>query len=287
MAKKEQELVVFQTNSGALQLRKDIDEETVWASVKQIASIFDIDRSVVSRHITNILKDGELDEKVVCAKFAHTTQHGAISNKSQTRTLSYYNLDIILSVGYRTKSARAIQFRQWANKILKQHISQGFTINQKVIERNKNQFLKTIEDLKLLSKNTSNLEANDVLSLIQNFSHTWFSLESYDKGDFPTQGTQEELELSASELIEDLQELKANLMKAGQATPLFGQEKRKGVMEGILGSVFQSVFGQDAYPSIEEKAAHLLYFTVKNHPFNDGNKRSGAFCFIWLGTFRK
>lgn len=209
---------------------------------------------MVSRHISNILKDGELDEKVVCAKFAHTTQHGAISTKSQTRTLSYYNLDIILSVGYRTKSARAIRFRQWANNILKQHITKGFTITPYIIEKNKSQFLKTIEDLKLLSKSTSNLDATDVLSLIQNFSHTWFSLESYDKGNFPSGGTKEELDLSASDLLEDLQKLKENLIRSSQATTLFGEEKRKGTMEGILGSVFQSVFGQDAYPSIEEKA---------------------------------
>lgn len=282
MAKEQQELAIFQTAKGALQLRKDMDQETVWASQKQIAAIFDIDRTVVSRHISNILKDGELDEKEVCAKFAHTTQHGSLSGKTQTRQLDYYNLDIVLAVGYRTHSSKAIQFRRWANKILKQHITKGFTINPELIEKNKTQFLKTIEDLKLLSKDSPIVEAEDVLSLIQNFSDTWFSLDRFDKSDFPKPGTQEEIQLSAEELYRDLQQLKKELIEKNEATELFAQEKKKGNMKGIFRSVFQSAFGQDAYPSIKEKAAHLLYFTVKNHPFNDGNKRSGAFSFIWL-----
>lgn len=281
MTKKQQELVVFQTENGSLQLRKDVDEETVWASVKQIASIFDIDRSVVSRHIANILKDGELNKNRVCAKFAHTTQHGALSDKTQTRSLDYYNLDIILSVGYRTKSAKAIRFRQWANKILKQHISKGYTINSRIIERNKTQFLETLEDLKLLSSHTT-LEAKDVLSLIQSFSDTWFNLEQFDKGDFPKITNQTLIEYNAKELESDLQKLKKQLIVRGEATSLFAQEKREGAFKGIFNTIFQTVFGVDAYDSIEEKAAHLLYFVVKNHPFNDGNKRSGAFSFIWF-----
>ncbi|PIQ15690.1 MAG: death-on-curing protein [Flavobacteriales bacterium CG18_big_fil_WC_8_21_14_2_50_32_9] len=282
MEKENNQLAIYQAENGALELRADASKDTIWASKKQIAEIFGIDRSVVSRHIKNIFNDAELDEKVVCAKFAHTTQHGALKGKQQTNLIDYYNLDIILSVGYRTKSSRAIQFRQWANNILKKHITEGFSLNPKMIEQNKQLFLQTLNDLKLLTQNSTKIEIKDILSLIQNFSHTWFTLDSYDKNEFPKQGTQEEIQTSATELQQDLQKLKVALIKKGEASELFAQEKKQGNLEGIFGSVFQSVFGQDAYLSVEEKAAHLLYFIIKNHPFNDGNKRSGAFSFIWL-----
>lgn len=129
----------------------------------------------------------------------------------------------------------------------------------------------------------SNRSNNDeVLNLIQRYFDTWFALEKYDENEFLSQGTVEEIQLSAKELADDLKKLKTELIHRGGATELFGQEKRKGSLEGIFGNVFQTVFGEDAYPSIEEKAAHLFYFIVKNHPFNDGNKRSGAFSFIWF-----
>lgn len=276
------ELAIYQLQNGALELRTDKLQETIWANKNQIATIFNIDRSVVSRHIKNIFNDAELNEKVVCAKFTHTTIHGAIEGKTQTNKVDYYNLDIVLAVGYRTNSAHAIRFRQWATSTLKKHIVEGFTINEKVIEKNKSLFLQTLEDLKVLSQNNQNLETKDILSLIQSFSNTFFALDSYDKNQFPHQGTQLEIETSAAEFHKDLQQLKAELIRKGEASELFAQEKRQGNLEGIFGNVFQSVFGSDAYPTIEEKVAHLLYFIIKNHPFTDGNKRSGAFGFIWL-----
>ena len=189
---------------------------------------------------------------------------------------------MIISVGYRINSIRATKFRQWATKILKQHITAGFTINTKILEENKTQFLQTLEDLKLLTLNNQQLESKEIIDLIQSFSNTFFALDSYDKNEFPKQGEQKEIEANALELQNDLQQLKIELIKKGEASELFAQEKKQGNLEGIFGNVFQSVFGQDAYPSIEEKAAHLLYFIIKNHPFNDGNKRSAAFAFIWL-----
>ena len=165
---------------------------------------------------------------------------------------------------------------------MKRYITQGFSINQKRLEENKTQFLKTLEDLKILTQSNQQIETKDILTLIQNFSHTWFSLDSSDKNEFPKQGTQEAIQTSAEELYQDLMQLKAELIAKDEATELFAQEKNVGNLKGIFGNVFQSVFGQDAYPSVEEKAAHLLYFIIKNHPFNDGNKRSGAFSFIWL-----
>lgn len=204
------------------------------------------------------------------------------SGRMVKRQIDFYNLEMVISVGYRINSFKATKFRQWATKTLKQHIYKGYTINTHILEKNKKHFLQTLEDLKILTTNNDEIEIKDILSLIKDFSNTFFALGSYDKNDFPSQGTQKEILASAAELQQDLQELKAELIKKGEATELFAQEKKSGKLEGIFGSVFQTAFGQDAYPTVEGKTAHLLYFIIKNHPFNDGNKRSGAFSFIWL-----
>lgn len=276
------DLAVFQAENGALELRLNRAKDTVWANLDQISDLFGRDKSVISRHIKSIFKDEELQKEVVVAFFATTTQHGAIKNKTQTKQVAYYNLDMLLSVGYRVNSKIATKFRQWATKLLNQHITQGYSINEELLKRNRLQFIKTLEDLKILTKNNEQLKATDVLTLIQSFSGTFLALDSYDKNAFPEYGTRKEVKTSAKELSKDLQKLKQELIYKGEATNLFAQEKKKGNLEGIFESVFQTVFGEDAYPTIEEKAAHLLYFVVKNHPFNDGNKRSGAFCFIWF-----
>lgn len=273
MEEKKNRLSVFQTSNGSIVIRTDTKNATVWLTQSDLSTIFEKDQSVISRHIKSIFTDGEVDKKSNMQKM-----HIANSDKPVT----YYSLDIVLAVGYRTNSAKAINFRKWATKILKHHITQGYTINQKVLEKNKQQFLQTLDDLKILTQNNRLIESKDVLSLIQSFSNTFFTLESFDKNNFPKKGELSEISTSAKELKNDLQLLKAELIKKGEATNLFAQEKKQGSLEGIFGNVFQSVFGQDAYSSVEEKAAHLLYFIVKNHPFNDGNKRSGAFSFIWL-----
>ncbi|MFN3426891.1 MAG: RhuM family protein [Candidatus Thermochlorobacter sp.] len=275
-------LLIYQTENGAIEVKPDATYDTIWANLEQISRLFGRDKSVISRHIKNIFAEGELNREVVVAFFATTHKHGAIEGKQQVKNVAYYNLDLILSVGYRVNSKVATKFRQWATQVLKQHILQGYTINAKVLEQNKTHFLQTLEDLKLLTQNNAQIEAKDVIALIQNFSHTFFSLDSYDKNAFPVQGTLKEIKTSAQELYKDIQQLKAELIKKGEATELFAQEKNKGALEGIFGNVFQSVFGEDAYPTLEDKAAHLLYFIVKNHPFNDGNKRCGAFSFVWL-----
>ena len=277
-----EQLAIYQTENGALELRQDFDNDTIWASQKQIAEIFGIERSVVTKHIRSIFLDNELDEKVVSAKFAQTTSHGAITGKTQTKDVNFYSLDIILAVGYRTKSSMAIAFRQWASQTLKQHITQGFTFNHQRIEQNRKAFLKAVDDIRLLTQNTTEVPMNRVLDLVQVFAETWFTLDQYDKGEFPQQGRIENVDIQAKDLQESLEVLKQELVSKGEATHLFAEEKSQGNLSGIVGNVFQSVFGQDAYATIEEKAAHLLYFIIKNHPFNDGNKRSGAFAFVWF-----
>jgi len=273
------DLAIYQAKSGALELKSDISNDTLWANLNQIAKLFDRDKSVISRHIKNIFTSGELEKKSTVAIFATVQKEGA---RAISRDIEHFNLDIILSVGYRVNSKAATKFRQWATQTLKQHITKGYTINEKTIKHNKKQFLKTLDDLKILAINSELIETQDILSLIESFSATFFTLESYDKNNFPNKGNELEIKASAKDLNRDIQTLKQELIKKGEASTLFAKEHTQGSLDGIFGAVFQSVFGQDAYPSIEEKAAHLLYFIIKNHPFNDGNKRCGAFSFVWL-----
>ena len=271
--------IIFQTNNGSLELKTDSDIETIWANLDQISQLFNRDKSVISRHIKNIFKEEELDKNSTVAFFATVQKEG---KRIINRNIEHFNLDLILSVGYRVNSKIATQFRQWATQTLKQHITKGFTINESRIQHNKDLFLKTIEDLKILTENISQIDSKDLLSLIESFSNTWFSLDKYDKNVFPTIGTKQELLINATDLLNDLFVLKSELIQKNEASELFAQEKLQGSLQGILGNVYQTIFGQDAYETIEEKAAHLLYFIIKNHPFNDGNKRSGAFAFIWF-----
>lgn len=276
-------MIIYQGKNGAIEFRGDFNKETIWANLKQIADIFEIDRSVASKHIKNIFSDSELDEKQVCAKFAHTTQHGAIKGKTQTKQLEYYNLDIILAVGYRTKSSKAIRFRKWATKILKQHLTQGYTINKKQIGKNYKKFLQAVADVKSLLPSGNKVKTEDILELINAFANTWVSLDAYDKDTFPEKGTtKKKITFATDELTKALQELKQELITKKLATDIFGQPRNKDAVENIIGNIMQTAFGKDVYPSAEKKAAHLLYFMIKNHPFVDGNKRSGAFSFVWF-----
>ncbi len=281
--KKVKQLVIYQAKNGSIEFRGDFDRGTIWGTQKQIAEVFGVERSVVTKHIRNIFKDKELDKKLVCAKFAHTTQHGAIKGKTQTKEVEFYNLDIVLAVGYRTNSARAIEFRKWATKILKQHLLEGYTINKKRIGQNYEKFTQAIADVKALLPSGNKVKTEDILELVQVFAATWISLDAYDKDNFPKKGaSKKRVVITADELSQALVEFKKELISKKQATDIFGRERSVNAVEGIVGNVFQSAFGKEVYPSAEEKAANLLYFMVKNHPFVDGNKRSGAFAFVWF-----
>lgn len=267
--KKTQTPIIYQTKSGALELRGDFREETLWATQAQIAELFEVDRTVITKHIRNIFKDGELSEKSVRANFAHTAEDG------KTYQVQFYNLDIILSVGYRTNSTKAIAFRKWATETLRHHLLDGFTINKSRISHNYDSFLKAVDDIKKLLPADGQVDAESVLELVQIFADTWFSLDAYDRDELVMTGpTQKEVILTGDELTSALRIFRDTLMEQGEATELFGQEREKGSISSIVSNVFQSIGMDDAYPSIEEKAANLLYFIVKNHPFVDGNKRS-------------
>ena len=274
------EIILFQGKDGSIAFRGDIEHETIWATQKQIAELFDVERSVVTKHIKNIFKDGEVDRNSTCAFFAQVQKEG---NRFVKRNVEMYNLDIILAVGYRTNSSRAIEFRRWATSVLKQHLTEGYTINKKRIRENSERLLRAIETLEHLLPERRKLSPKEILSLVKHFSKTWTSLEAYDEGRLPDGGTtQKKVHIEAKELYDAVADLKKKLIRKRSATELFAQEKRVGALEGILGNVMQSAFGEEMYPSVEEKAAHLLYFIVKNHPFNDGNKRTGAFAFVWF-----
>lgn len=190
---------------------------------------------------------------------------------------------MILSVGYRVNSKTATLFRQWATKTLREHITKGYTINRKQIARNYDAFMKSVSDIQSLLPEHIALDPKTILELIKEFSSTWVSLDAYDKESLNSIGvTKKSIKLSGLELVEAISNLRNELLKKGEAGEIFAQERTKGSIEGIVGNVMQSFGGKPVYKTLEEKAAHLLYFMVKNHLFVDGNKRSGAFAFIWF-----
>ncbi len=267
-------VVVYQAKNGAIELRGDADNETIWATQAQIADIFSIDRSVTTKHIGNILKHKEVEEKSNVQKM-----HIANSDKPVT----FYSLDVVLAVGYRANSGRAIEFRKWATKTLRQHITNGFTINPKVLKSHYAEFQKAVENIRHLLPAGSSIDHASVLELISAFAETWLSLDAYDKDALVEKGaTRKSVALTAEQLSSALVDFKATLVEKGEATELFGNERSAGNVAGIVGNVMQSFGGTQLYPTVEEKAAHLLYFMVKNHPFSDGNKRSGAYAFVWF-----
>lgn len=270
-------LLIYQAKDGSIELRGDIRLDTVWASLDQIASIFGRDKSVISKHLKAIFAESELDRKAVVAKNATTAADG------KTYNVEYFNLDAILSVGYRVNSKTATEFRKWATKTLKAHITKGYTLNRKQIARNYDAFVKSVTDIQQLLPDHVTLDPKVILELVKEFSMTWVSLDAYDKESLTVVGTtRKEIALTGKELTDAIANLRSELIRKGEATELFAQEKNEGSIEGIVGNVMQSFGGKSVYATAEEKAAHILYFMVKDHPFIDGNKRSGAFAFIWF-----
>ena len=274
------EVVIYQAPSGAIELRGDFDSQNIWATLDQIATVFGRDKSVVSRHLSNIYKENELTRASTVAKNATVQTEG---KRTIVRDIEYYNLDAIISVGYRVNSKVATEFRKWATKTLREHITKGYTINRKQIAKNYDAFMKVVADVQALLPEQVALDPKQVLELIKEFASTWVSLDAYDKEELkPVGKTKKAVKLSAAELLAAIIDLRTTLMKKGEATELFAQERASGSVEGIVGNVMQFFGGQALYKTAEEKAAHLLYFMVKNHPFSDGNKRSGAFAFVWF-----
>ncbi len=278
---------IYETPEGEVQLKIffDPEKETIWMNLNQIAHLFDRDKSVISRHLKNIFKTGELDEKVVVAFFATTTQHGFASGKTQTKMVKYYNLDVILSVGYRVNSKRATRFRQRATKVLKQYLIKGYVINQ---QRLNQQRLQELENVISIIKKTISLddlskdELKWILEIITKYTQTWVALAKYDEWEIKGEGktTQLQFKLETQNALQAIKKLKESLIKQWQAWEGFWQLRDKAWLENIFANIYQTFGWKEVYPTIEQKAANLLYMIIKNHPFVDGNKRIGAFLFI-------
>ena len=271
------EVIIFENQNVKLEV--NMKDETVWLSLDQMAELFDRDRTVITRHVNNIFKDKELDKNEVCAKFAHTTEHGAITNKTQTRDLDYYNLDMIISVGYRVKSRNGIIFRKWATKVLKDYLLKGFAVNEKRLKY----LEKTVQLIDIAGRIDYELkgeEAQKIIKVINNYSNALNLLDDYDhKVISKPSGNNSNKQITYEDCLDVINKLKFN-----NDSNLFALERNQG-LSSIINNIYATYGGVDVYPTIEEKAANFLYLITKNHTFIDGNKRIAATLFIYFLNF--
>jgi prophage maintenance system killer protein len=270
------EVVLYRTKDGQTALDVRLEGDTVWLTQAQMAKLFENTKQNISLHTRNIFRERELAEKTVVKESLTTAPDG---KKYRTK---YFNLDVIISIGYRVKSKRGTQFRIWATQTLKDHLVRGYTLNRQRFEEN----ARELEAALTLVRNTAGREAltgdqgRGLVDVISRYTRTFLLLQRYDEGLLTEpKGTAGGTLPAKSQARSDIAALKKDLITRREAGPLFGQERDAG-LESILGNLEQSVLGAPAYPSIESKAAHLLYFVIKNHPFSDGNKRIGSFLFV-------
>ena len=258
---KKNELVIFETADNAIMLEVPVEKETVWLSQAQMTELFGVDRTVITRHVNKVFKEGELDKE-------SNVQKMHIANAD--RPVQFYNLDVIISVGYRVKSKRGVEFRKWANCVLKQYILQGYAVNH-------NRIAQLGEVIQIMKRTQNSLDSKQVLNVIQKYSEALELLDSYDHQTMERpKGNAATYELSYEECMEVISH-----MRFGAESDLFGREKDDS-FRGSIGNIYQSFSGQELYPTLEEKAAHLLYFVTKNHSFLDGNKRIAATMFLYF-----
>ncbi len=273
------EIVIYEEEESSVEVR--FDGDTVWLTQRQMAELFDTSADNVSLHLKNIYKEGELEKRPTTEDISAVQKEG---KREVRRTLTHYNLDAIISVGYRVNSKRGVRFRQWATKVLKDHHIQGYTVNERrLAEKGLVEMEQVVE---LLSKTLQNQElvsdeGKAVLNVINKYAKSWTLLLQYDEQQLavPKKKSRVQNSLSYDQAQRAITALKAGLAEKGEATDLFGQE-RDDNLQGVLGNINQTFGGEELYPSAEEKAAHLLYFIIKDHPFIDGNKRIGSFLFL-------
>ena len=261
---KKKELVVFETEDNKVRLEVSVEDETVWLTQAQMTQLFETSKQNVSLHINNCFKEGELDKDSVVKDFLTTAADG---KRYKTK---YYNLDVIISVGYRVKSKRGVEFRKWANSVLKQYILQGYAVNN-------NRIAQLGEVVQIMKRTQNELDSRQVLEVIQKYSKALDLLDSYDHQTMERpEGNAATYELTYEECMDVI-----SRMRFGAESDLFGREKDDS-FRGSIGNIYQSYAGQELYPTLEEKAAHLLYFVTKNHSFLDGNKRIAATMFLYF-----
>ena len=270
-------IVIFESGEQGVQVR--LEGETLWLSQAQMAQLFDTSTDNISLHLKNIYSQGELEEKATTEDFSVVRQEG---DRQVRRRIKHYNLDTIISIGYRVNSTRATRFRQWATQVLRQHLTQGYSLDRERFEKNAAE----LEAALLLVRKAAAGQAltadlgRGLVDVIARYTHTFLWLQRYDEGLLTTpEGSPGGVLPTLAEAKAAIARLKADLVARGEASDLFGRE-RGDAFAALLGNLDQSAFGEPVYPTVEGKAAHLLYFVIKNHPFADGNKRSGAFLFV-------
>ena len=272
------DILIYQLDDGKTEINVQLDNETVWLNLNQIVDLFGRDKSVISRHINNIFKEKELQKDSVVAKNATTASDG------KTYQVDYYNLDVIISVGYRVKSKRGTEFRIWANQIIKEYLIKGYSINEKRLAQHNEQLKELQESVKILGnvlnyKVLTNDESFGLLKIISDYAYALDILDQYDYQRLEIKDTteRETYQLSYEDAIKQIQTAK----RVHGNSDLFGREKDNSFRSSVS-TIYQTFGGQDLYPSIEEKASNLLYFITKNHSFSDGNKRIAAFLFLYF-----
>ena len=275
---KKGEIVIYKSPTGP-EIQVKLEKDTVWLDAHLIAQLFDVNRPAIVKHINNIYKAGELDKKSTCSILEQVAADGKI------RKMNLYNLDMIISVGYRVNSKRATQFRIWATKTLKEHLVKGYTINEKRLLQAKNQFKELQGAISFLQEKSKHEllaeQEQEIFDLLANYSRTLTLLEQHDKEKLSLiKNTKGKFILKYEEAINVIDKIKKDLITKKEASNLFGQENNDR-FKGILGNIYQTFDRKELYPSLEEKSAHLLYFIIKDHPFVDGNKRIASFLFVY------
>ncbi len=272
-------IVIYE--NGDVELKTTLKDDTVWLNQKQIAKLFEVNVSAISKHLNNIYNIKELDKKSTISKMEIVQKEG---KRTVKRLITLYNLDIIISIGYRVNSKRATQFRIWATKILKEFMIKGYSLNQKKLQEKKlDELEKTVLLIKqgLTNRNISLSEAKGFIEIVSSYAKSWALLQGYDEQTLEEKilTTKSKFILDYDEAKDAIAELKKSLMQKGEASELFGREKANE-FKGNLLNIYQSYGGVDLIPSIEAKAANLIYYIIKGHPFSDGNKRIGAYLFV-------
>jgi hypothetical protein len=275
------QIAIYQTPDGNTQIEVKVEQESLWLSLQQIADLFDRDKSTISRHLKQIYDSGELQPEATVAKNATVQIEGG---RKINRTIEYFNLDAILSVGYRVNSKKGTQFRIWANTILKQYLLKGYALNQQRLEAQQEKMAELRQAIALSArlinqKHLSPVESQGILSILEKYSHALTVLDDYDHQRLQVVGTRTvaQPKITYEEAVDQIEQWRSR-EKLGN---LFGNEKDDS-FKGSLETIYQTFDGKELYPSIEEKAANLLYFIVKNHSFTDGNKRIAAAIFVWF-----
>ena len=276
-------IVIYTSEDGSVSLDTKLENETIWLTQKQMAELFGVKTPAISKHLKNIFSEGELKEEVVISILETTTKHGAMKDKTQIKSTQFYNLDAIISVGYRVNSSRATQFRIWATNTLREFITKGYAINEKMLKSKQEQIQTLQSTLNLLRRSIENQiqtvdDAQNVAKILDNFAKGLNLLDNFDHKTLDSKGSTEKeaIIIPEQEYLEIIDKMKSDF-----ASDVFGVPK-DGSFASSINQIYQTFDGKDCYPSLEEKAATLLYLITKNHSFSDGNKRIAASCFLYF-----